>query len=152
MSESILERVQSEMTAAMKAKDADTLSTLRMLKTALMEAKTKKPKHESLGPDEEVEILQHYVKKRREAIEEYRRLGREDVVANEEREIGVTMRFLPAPLSEDELKAIVSAAVAGTGATCMKDMRKVIDAVREQVKGRAEGAHVAKLVKQALGG
>ena len=148
----ILSRIQTEMTQAMKAKDADTLSTLRMLKTALMEAKTKKARDESLSADEEIEILQRYVKKRREAIEEFRKHGREDVVANEEREIAVTQRFLPQMLSEDELRAIVLDAVASTGAQTPKDMGKVIGAVMAQVKGKAEGGTVSRLVKEALAG
>jgi uncharacterized protein YqeY len=152
MSETILGRIQSDMTAAMKSKDAETLSTLRMLKTALMEAKTKKSKDEVLGADEEVEILQRYVKKRREVIEEFKRLGREELVAKEEREIEVTQRFLPQPLTEDALRAIVTDAIAQTGATGMKQMGTVIGAVMARVKGRAEGAAVSKLVKQALGG
>ena len=146
----ILSRIQTEMTQAMKAKDADTLSTLRMLKTALMEAKTKKAKDDSLSTDEEIEILQRYVKKRREAIEEFRKVGKEDVVASEEREIMVTQRFLPQMLAEDELRAIVRDAVASTGASSPKDMGKVIGAVMAQVKGKAEGGTVSRLVKEAL--
>jgi len=149
---SILERIQSDMATAMKAKDADTLSTLRMLKTALMEAKTKKAKDETLSGDEEIEVLQRYVKKRREAIEEYQRLGRADIVAKEQQEIVVTMGFLPQPVSEDELRALVKDAVAQTGATTPKDMGKVIGLVLGQVKGRAEGATVSRLVKEALAG
>lgn len=150
--ESILNRIQTEMVAAMKSKDADTLSTLRMLKTALMEAKTKKPKDATLSSDEEIEVLQRYVKKRRETIEEFQKHGRDDVVAKEEAEIGVTMRFLPAPLSEDDLRVIVKEAVAATGAAGPKDMGKVIGAVMARAKGRVEGALVSKLVKESLGG
>lgn len=91
----ILHRIQTDMTAAMKSKDAETLSTLRMLKTALMELKTRKPKDSTLTADEEIEVVQRYAKKRREAIEEFRKLGREDLVAGEEREIQVTARYLP---------------------------------------------------------
>jgi hypothetical protein len=148
--ETITARIQTDMVAAMKSKDVDRLSTLRMLKTALMEAKTKKPKDATLSGDEEIEVLQHYVKKRRETIVEFRKHGREDVVAKEEAEILVTMRFLPEPLSEDELRAIVRDAVAATGATTGKDMGKVIGAVMAQVKGRAEGAAVSRLVKASL--
>ena len=72
----ILQRIQTDMTAAMKAKDAGTLSTLRMLKTALMEAKTKKPKDAGLSAEEAIDVLQRYAKKRREAIEEFRKVGR----------------------------------------------------------------------------
>ncbi len=148
---SIMDRIQTEMVAAMKSKDVDTLSTLRMLKTALMEAKTKKPKDAVLSADEEIEILQRYVKKRREGIEEYRKLGREDVVAKEEQEIAVTARFLPQAVSEAELRAVVAEAVKQSGATGPREMGKVIGLVMAQVKGRAEGAQVSKLVKEALG-
>ena len=148
---SILQRIQSDMTAAMKAQDADTLSTLRMLKTALMEAKTKKPRDASLTADEEIEIVQRYAKKRREAIEEFRRVGREDVVAKEEAEIVITQRYLPKALSEDELLVVIREAIAKTGAASPKDMGKVIGVVMAQVKGQTDGGTVSRLVKQALG-
>jgi uncharacterized protein YqeY len=152
MSESIYERLQSDMTAAMKAKDSDTLSTLRMLKAAILEAKTKKPKDATISPEEEIEILQRYAKKRRETIEELRKVGREDLVMAEEREIAVTSRYLPQAISEDELRKLVSAAVAQTGAAGPKDTGKVIGAVMAQVKGRADGSTVSKLVREALAG
>ena len=76
-------RHQTDMTAAMKAKDAGTLSTLRMLKTALMEAKTKKPKDAVLTADEEIDVLQRYAKKRRETIDEMKKLGRDDHIEHE---------------------------------------------------------------------
>ena len=148
---SILERLQSDITAAMKARDADTLSTLRMLKTALMELKTKKAKDATLDPTEEIEVLQRYVKKRREVIEEMRKVGRADVVAKEEQEIAVTQRYLPQGVSEDELRALVREAIARTGAASPKDLGKVVGAVMAQVKGRAEGGTVSRLVKELLG-
>lgn len=149
---SILERLQADMVRAMKDKDADTLSTLRMLKAALMEAKTAKPKDATLSPDEEIEVLQRYVKKRRETIEINSKHGRADLNAAEEREIAVTQRFLPEALSEEALAAIVKQAVESTGAAGPKDMGKVIAAVMARVRGRAEGSAVSRLVKQALGG
>ena len=148
----ISERIQTELVRAMKEKDAETLSTVRMLKAALMEAKTAKPKDAVLSRDEEIEILQRYVKKRRETIEVNAKAGRADLNPSEEREIAVTQRFLPARLSEEKLKEIVSAAVAKTGAAGPKDMGKVIGAVMAQVKGQAEGGTVSRLVKAALGG
>ena len=152
MDGSILDRVQGEMVKAMKGKDADTLSTLRMLKAALMEAKTAKPKDATLTSDEEIEVLQRYVKKRRETIEINTKAGRADLNPSEEREIAVTQRFLPERIGDDQLLEIVKAAVASTGAAGPKDMGKVIGAVMAQVKGRAEGAAVSKLVKEALAG
>jgi uncharacterized protein YqeY len=149
---SILERIQADMASAMKSRDADTLSTLRMLKAALMEAKTKKPRDAALAPDEEIEVLQRYVKKRRETIDELTRLGRTETLAREEQEIAVTRRYLPQMVTEDELKALVREAIASTGAASAKEMGRVIGAVMAKVKGRAEGGAVSRLVKEALGG
>src|SRR5690242_15039262 len=86
MGTSILERIQADMVKAMKAKEAAALSTLRMLKAALMEAKTAKPKDVTLSPEEEIEVLQRYMKKRRETIEVNTRAGRADLVPAEEAE------------------------------------------------------------------
>jgi uncharacterized protein YqeY len=149
---SILDRIQADMAAAMKSRDADTLSTLRMLKSALMEAKTRKLKDESLGREEEIEVLQRYAKKRRESIEELKKLGLADRVPREEQEIEVTKRYLPESLSEGDLMVLVREAVTATGAAGPKDMGKVIGAVMAKVKGRADGSVVSKLVKQALAG
>ena len=148
----ILDRIQADMAAAMKSRDADTLSTLRMLKAALMEAKTKKPKDETLGRDEEIEVLQRYAKKRRESIEELKKLGLEDRVPREEQEIEVTKRYLPEALSDADLMTVVREAIAATGAAGPRDMGKVIGAVMGKVKGRADGSAVSRLVKQALAG
>jgi hypothetical protein len=150
--ESILERLQLDMTAAMKSRDADTLSTLRMLKAALMEVRTKKAKDAAFTRDEEIEVLQRYAKKRRETIEELQKLGRGDLVASEEREIAVTQRYLPQMLSEDEVRAVVLEAVAKTGAASPRDMGKVMGAVMAQVKGRTDGTIVSRLVRESLGG
>jgi len=148
----ILKRIQADMTAAMKTKDAATLSTLRMLKTALMEAKTRKPKDALLSAEEAIEVLQRYAKKRREAIEEFRKVGREDLVASEEREIQVTVRYLPPGLGDDEIRSLIREAVAQTGAAGPKDMGRVIGAVMGQARGRVEGGTVSRLVKEILGG
>jgi uncharacterized protein YqeY len=150
--EPILKSIEKDLTAAMKAQDADTLSTLRMLKTAIMDAKTRKPKDQVMTREEEIEILQRYVKKRRETIEELRKVNRADLVPKEELEIRITQRYLPAAVSEDELRRLVAEAVTKTGAAGLKDMGKVIGMVMGQVKGKAEGAVVSKLVKEALGG
>jgi uncharacterized protein YqeY len=123
-----------------------------MLKASIMEARTKKPKDAPFSADEEIEVLQRYVKKRRESIEEFRKIGREDMVPNEEREIVVTQAFLPSQLGEDEVRALVKEAVATTGAVTPKDMGKVMGALMGKVKGRAEGSLVSRLVKEALGG
>jgi hypothetical protein len=147
---SILGRLQADIAVAMKARDADTLSTLRMLKAALVEAKTKKPKESVLGADEEIEIVRRYARKRRETIAELEKAGRKDLVAREEREIAVASRYLPQALTEAELEALIRDAMGRVGATSARDAGKVIGAVMPQVKGRAEGGTVARLVRQAL--
>lgn len=152
MSESILDRISNDLAAAMKARDAETLSTLRMLKTALMELKTRKAKDETLGLDEEIDVLQRYVKKRREVIDEMTKLGRTEVIDSERREIEVTLRYLPQQLSEGDVRALVAEAIQKTGAAGPKEMGKVIGAVMGQVKGKADGSLVSRLVKEMLGG
>ncbi len=145
-------RIQADMTAAMKARDADTLSTLRMLKAALLEAKTKKAKDDSLTEAEAVEVLQRYAKKRRETADELAKLGREDLVVKERAEIDVTMRYLPQQMSEDDVRAAVREAVQASGAVGPKDMGRVMGLVLAKVKGKAEGGLVSRLVKEALAG
>ncbi len=149
---SILERMQADIVQAMKAKDQATLSTLRMLKSAFMEAKTAKSKDAVLSADEEIEILQRYVKKRRETIEMNAKVGRDDLNAAEEQEIAVTQRYLPEALGEDAVRELVRQAVASTGAASAREMGKVMAALMPHVKGRAEGSLVSRLVKEALGG
>lgn len=146
----ILERIQKDLAAAMKERDADTTSTLRMLKAAIMEAKTRKAKDEALDADEEVAVLRRYVKQRRETLESIRAAGDAEREAREEREIAVTERYLPASMSDEQLAGLIEAAIAATGAAGPKDMGKVIGAVMGKVKGRADGAQVSRLVKAKL--
>ena len=153
MTDSLLDRIQRDMTQAMKNKDTGTLSTLRMLKTALMEEKTKKPRDAALTADEEIAVLQRYAKKRRETIEELQKHGQDAaLVAREEEEISITRRYLPESLDEGALREIVRQAIAATGAAGPRDMGKVIGAVMAQVKGRAGGGEVSRLVKELLAG
>ena len=146
----ITDRIQADMTSAMKAKDADTLSTLRMLKAGLLEAKTKKPKDAVLTADESIEVVQRYIKKRRETAEEMTKLGRADLAAKEQREIEVASRYLPQQMGDDELRAIIKEGIAATGAAGPRDMGKVIGWVMGKVKGKADGSAVSRLVKESF--
>lgn len=146
----ILERIQKDLAAAMKERDADTTSTLRMLKAALMEAKTRKAKDDAMGAEEEIAVLRRYVKQRRETLESLQGRGDAESLAREEREIAVTERYLPAPMSEDELATLVEQAIAKTGAAGPKDMGRVIGAVMGQVKNRADGTTVSRIVRAKL--
>jgi uncharacterized protein YqeY len=151
MSEPILDRIQKDLVTAMKAQDADSLSTLRMLKAAIMEAKTRLARDAAFGPDDEIAVLKRYVKQRREAIVEMEKAGDAVRKAREEREIELTARYLPAQMSEADLEKVVAEVVASTGASGPKDAGKAIGAVLARVKGQADGGMVARLVKAKLG-
>lgn len=155
--ETYMQRIERDIVVAMKARDAATLSTLRMIKAALLEAKVKKARDAAMSAEEELDVLQRYAKKRRETIAELTRIGRLEGIASEQDEIEVTRKYLPAELEESDIAALVTAAVAQVGATSPKEMGKVMGAVKEMVKARpdgatADGAVVSRLVKAALGG
>ena len=121
-----------------------------MLKSALMEAKTRKSKDEAMDAEEEIAVLRRYVKQRRETLESLKGRGDATLEASEEREIAVTERYLPAAMGDDAIAALVDEAIAKTGAAGPKDMGKVIGAVMGQVKGRADGSAVSRIVRARL--
>jgi len=143
------ERLSQEIKAAMFAKDADRLSTLRLLKSVigylLVERKT-----ETLSDDEFVGLVQKEVKKRRDAIEQYEKGGRPELAAKEKAEIPVLETFLPKAMSPEELEQVVKATIAETGATTKKEMGMVIKAVQAKVGAKAEGKTISGLVGKLL--
>ena len=143
------EQIQQEIKAAMVAKDADRLSTLRLLKSAMGYAQIEK-KTESLSDAEVTSLILKEVKKRRDSIEQYRNGGRPELAEKEEKEILVLEKFLPKPLEPAELEAIVKATIQETGAASKKEMGQVIKAVQAKVAGRAEGKIISALVGKLL--
>jgi uncharacterized protein len=143
------ERLSQEIKSAMLAKDADKLSTLRLLKSVigylLVERKT-----ETLSDADFVGLVQKEVKKRRDAIEQYEKGGRPELAAKEKSEIPVLETFLPKALSPEELEQLVKATIAETGATSKKDMGPVIKAVQAKAAGRADGKTISGLVGKLL--
>jgi len=150
MPSAIAERLKQDVVAAMKARDKERLGVLRMLQSALKQVEVDERKE--LQDDDVLRILQSYVKKLRDALDGARRAGRPDLIAANEAELAIVQSYLPQQLSDDELRALVAAAVAQTGAASLKDMGRVMQAVKAQVGGRAEGARVSAAVKQALQG
>ncbi|MGC8868487.1 MAG: GatB/YqeY domain-containing protein [Sulfurihydrogenibium sp.] len=144
----LFKRLQEEMKAAMKSGDKDRLSTIRMLISEIKKVQIDSKKE--LTDEEIIAILQKYVKQRKEAYEQYAKAGREDLANKELKEIEVVQEFLPQPLSEDELTKIVEETIKEVGASSVKDMGKVIKAVMDKVKGRAEGSVVSRIVKEKL--
>lgn len=143
---SLLERVQADTTAAMKAGERERLTALRMLLAALQRVH----KEGQGSEQEEVAALQRERKRRLESATAYRDAGRDDLASAEEREAELIGAYLPEEMSDDELAAIVGDVVAETGAASPKEMGRVMSMVMPRVQGRADGKRVSALVKEKL--
>jgi uncharacterized protein YqeY len=140
---SVLERVQTDVNTAMKAGERERVHALRLIVSELQKAAKE-------GGSDDVEVLQRERKRRLEAAEAYREGGREDLAAGEEREAELISGYLPEQISDADLDAIVSDAVAESGATSPAEIGKVMALVMPQVKGRADGKRVSAAVKEKL--
>ena len=141
--------ILADMTAAMKAKDAERLSTLRMVKSNLMNRKIEKGSE--LTDDEIIKALQSLVKQRRDSIESYEAAGRTELAAKEAAEITFIEAYLPQAATQEEIDAAVASAVASTGASSIKDMGNVMKATMANLSGKsADGRLVSDTVKSKL--
>ena len=146
---SLSKQIVSDLTAAMKAQDAARTSTLRMVKAAMMNRQIEKGSE--LDDDEMQKLLRSLVKQRRDSIEQYEKAGRQELVDKEKAEIEVIETYLPQAASQEEVEQAVSAAIAETGATSMKDMGKVMKAAQAALAGKnADGKLVSEVVKAKL--
>ncbi|MGZ4962105.1 MAG: GatB/YqeY domain-containing protein [Limisphaerales bacterium] len=145
----LADTLAQEIKSAMLAKDADRLSTLRMLKSAMGYAAIEK-KTDSLGEGDAVSIVQKEVKKRRDSIEQFEKGGRPELAEKEKKEIVILEGFLPKALSPEELEQLVKATISEVGATSKKDMGAVIKAVQAKAAGRADGKSISGLVGKLL--
>ena len=145
------DRLQSDLTAAMKAQDELVRATLRMVLTAIGNEEVAGASARELSDDEELKVVAREAKKRREAAEAYRSGGAADRAQRELDEEQVIAAYLPAQLSDEELTALVAQAVAETGASGPQAMGQVMKAVGPKLAGRAEGGRVAAAVRAALG-
>jgi uncharacterized protein len=146
---SLQERLSQEIKSAMLAREADRLSTLRLLKSVIGYALVER-KIETLSDADFVSIVQKEVKKRRDAIEQYEKGGRPELAAKEKNEIPVLETFLPKALSPEDLEQLVKATIAETGAQSKKDMGPVIKAVQAKAAGRADGKTISAIVGKLL--
>jgi uncharacterized protein len=144
------ERLRADLNTAMRARDQVRLRTLRMALTSITNEEVSGDKARELSDDEVIKVLTREARKRREAAEAFELAGRAEQAAAERAEGDVLASYLPAQLSDDELTAIVSAAIAETGATGMPGMGKVMRTVTPQVAARADGARVAAEVRRQL--
>ena len=148
---SLSEQIVSDLTAAMKAQDAQRTSTLRMVKAAMMNRKIEQGS--DLTDDDVQKLLRSLVKQRRDSIEQYEKAGRQELVDKEAAEIAVIEAYLPQAASAAEIEAAVAAAIAETGATSMKDMGKAMKAAQAALAGKnADGKQISEIVKSKLAG
>lgn len=146
------DRLRTDLTAAIKARDEVRSSTLRMVLTAVTNAEVAGKTPRELTDDDVMTVLTSEAKKRREAATAFADGGRTEMAEKEKAEAAVIADYLPAPLTDEEVRAIVSAAVEQTGAASdgMKAMGRVMGVVTPQVKGRADGGAVAAEVRRQL--
>jgi uncharacterized protein YqeY len=144
------DRVNSDITAAMKAQDQARLSALRMLKAAIMNKSVEKGR--DLDDADVQQVVASLVKQRRDSIEQFGKAGRTDLVAKETSEIKILEEYQPPAATTEEIEAAVAAAIAETGAASAKDMGKVMKAVMPRLTGKtADGKTINELVRRKLG-
>lgn len=145
----LLEQIQKDMVASMKARDEAKLAAIRMIKAALMKEKVDSMKE--LDEAAELKVLGTIMKQRREAADMFRKGGREEQAAKEEAELRIVEAYMPALATPEELESAITAAFAETGATSAKQMGLVMNAVKAKLAGkRVDGKALSELVKAKL--
>jgi len=138
------------MKAAMKAKDQNTLTSLRAIKAAVLLAQTESGAKEELSEDQELKLLQKLVKQRKDSATIFTEQGRTDLAEPELAQAEVISQFLPAQLSEDEVAKIITEIITTTGASGMKDMGKVMGQASAKLAGQADGKLISTIIKTKL--
>ncbi len=146
---SLKETLNNDIKSAMKTKDKETLAVLRMIKTAVQAAEI--DKKEELNAEEELTILAREAKQRRESLAEFVKAGRDELVAKTEAEIEIVERYLPKQLSVEEVKEVIATVAEKIGATTQKEFGKLMGAVMQELKGKADGNVIKEQVKAHLG-
>lgn len=144
------ETINNDLKTAMLAREEATVRGLRAIKSAIILAKTEKGANGIISPEKEVQMLQKMVKQRRDSITEFEKANRADLIQKEQEEVAVIEKYLPAMMSEDEVREIVKLAIASTGATSQKEMGKVMGVVSKQLAGKADNKVIADTVKSLL--
>ena len=147
---SIKESLRADLTEAIRGRNEITSSTIRMVLTAITNEEVAGKEARVLSDDEVITVLSREAKKRREASEAFESAGRADKAALEKAEGEVIAKYLPAQLGIDEIKKLISDAIASTGSAGPADMGKVMGAVKPLIAGKADGSVVSTLVKEAL--
>jgi uncharacterized protein YqeY len=146
----IAERLEADLKEALRARDSIRTSTIRLARAAVKNAEIERRR--ALNDDEVVTVLQHEVKRRREAIDGFERGGRDDLVQKEKLEMAILLGYLPAALSEDEIRRLAAQVTAEVGAGGERDFGRVMGHVMRRVAGRADGKTVERIVREVLRG
>lgn len=144
------DQLQSDLTSAMKARDSERTATLRMVVAAVKNQRVAADQTGDLSDDQVRDLLAREAKRRSEAATAYREAGRDDLADKEEAELAVIRAYLPAQLSEPEVRALVDEAITEVGASGPGDLGKVMSAVMPKTKGRADGKQVNAIVRERL--
>ncbi len=145
---SIKQQVQDDLKEAMKTRQEVKIGALRMLLTAFVNKE--KEKGEEISDEQFAQVVMSEAKKRRESIEAFGKGGRQDLVQKEEAELEILQAYLPAQLSEEEIRELAKKTIADVGASSLKDMGKVMANLMSKLAGKADGAVVSAIVKELL--
>ena len=145
---SLKERLAADLKQAMKDKDTVRKNVVTLIRSGVLQVE--KDNKITLDDDGVIEVIAKQFKQRKDSLPDYEKSGREDLIAQLKTEMDYLMEYLPEPLSREELEAIVKDAVAETGAASMKDMGKVMAAVKPKTKGRADGRMINEIAKSLL--
>ena len=146
---SLKERITEDMKSSMRSGDKERLATIRLVLAAIKQREV--DERIQLDDTQVLAVLEKMLKQRRESITQFQAGGRTDLVAKESAEVAVLQGYLPAQLSDSEVEALIRAAIAATGATTLKDMGKVMAAVKPQVQGRTDMGALSNRIKGLLG-
>ena len=146
---SLKERITEDMKSAMRAAQKERLGTVRMILAGIKQREV--DERVTLDDSQVLAVIDKMVKQRNESIAQFETGGRADLVAKEKAEIALLQEYLPTQLSPDEIEALISAAIAKTGAASLKDMGKVMGALKSELAGRADMGTVSARIKQKLG-
>ena len=145
---SIRQTISDDMKTFMRAKDSARLGAIRLLQAAIKQKEV--DDRIELNDDQIFSVIQKMLKQRKDSIEAYQKASRQDLIDQEQLEIEVLSKYMPEPLSEEEINQYIEEAIATTGTSDMKDMGKVVGILKSKVAGRADMAEVSKLVRQKL--
>lgn len=141
-------RLADDLRGAVKAQDKNRVSVLRMVLNALKNAEL--DEREELSDEKELAVIASYGRRIKESIEEYRKAGREDLVAKETAELAIVMTYLPEQMSDEEIRAEAARVIGELGAATPRDMGRVMGEIMKRFKGRVDGAAVNRIVSELL--